>query len=81
MFVLPLDIHANGEEEPPALEAAFGELFTVLAPLAGDRDPVTLTETLWCALHGMAVLADSPLLRQDHREQRLDLLLDHLTQH
>jgi hypothetical protein len=59
MFVLPLDIQANEGEEPPPLEAAFGELFTVLAPFAGERDPVTLTETLWYALHGIAILADS----------------------
>jgi AcrR family transcriptional regulator len=77
MFVLPLDILWADDTEAADLEAAFGELLAAVRPLAGDRDPVTLTETIWSALHGLATLAHTHRLRPDHDRHRLELLLDH----
>jgi len=79
MFVMPIDVAFAVPGTPAAPRAAFAELLTALTPLAGDRDPETLGEVAWSALHGLATLARSNRLRASHQQARLDLLVDQLT--
>jgi AcrR family transcriptional regulator len=79
MFVMPTDLPFAAPGTPAAPRAAFAELLTALAPLAGDRDLETLGEVAWSALHGLATLASSNRLRASHQQARLDLLADQLT--
>ena len=78
MFVMPTDIPFGMPETPAAPRAAFDELLTALASLAGDRDLDTLGEVAWSALHGLAVLTRGNRLRPSHQQARLDLLVDQL---
>jgi AcrR family transcriptional regulator len=78
MFVMPTDIPFGMPEAPAAPRAAFAELLAALAPLAGNRDPETLSEVAWSALHGLAALARGSRLRASHQQARLDLLADQL---
>ena len=43
-------------EGPRELHAGFAELREAVTPLAGGRDPDTLAEVAWSALHGIATL-------------------------
>lgn len=79
MFVMPTDIPFGMPDTPAAPQAGFAELLAALAPLAGDRDPETLGEVAWSALHGLAALARGNRLRPSHQQARLDLLADQLT--
>src|SRR5260370_24661008 len=79
IFVMPIDLPFAVAGTPAAPRAAFAELLTALTPLAGDRDPGTLGEVAWSALHGLATLARSNRLRASHQQARLDLLVDQLT--
>jgi hypothetical protein len=79
MFVMPTDLPFAAPGTPAAPRAAFAELLTALAPLAGNRDLETLGEVAWSALHGLATLASSNRLRASHQQARLDLLADQLT--
>jgi AcrR family transcriptional regulator len=79
MFLLPIDLPFAVPGTPAAPRAAFAELLTALAPLAGDRDLETLGEVFWSALHGLASLARSNRLRASHQQARLELLADQLT--
>jgi len=56
----------------------FAELRAALAPLAGDRDPDTLTEVVWSTLHGLATLSQAGRLRPDFYDQRLAMVADQL---
>lgn len=77
MFTLGSSMRfADPDRTPAALHAGFGELRAALAPLAGDRDPDTLTEVVWSALHGLVTLARNGRLRADQHEQRLGMLVD-----
>jgi AcrR family transcriptional regulator len=78
MFVMPTDLPFAAPGTPAAPRAAFAELLTALAPLAGDRDLETLGEVAWSALHGLSTLASSNRLRASHQQARLDLLADQL---
>jgi hypothetical protein len=60
------------------LQAAFAELREAVAPLAGARDPETLAEVAWSALHGVATLTRTRRLRPDHHQARLTMLVDQL---
>lgn len=64
-----------GPNAPDVLKAGFAQLYAVFAPLAGDRDPETLTETGWAALHGLAVLGRDGRLRPGLQQDRLAILL------
>lgn len=65
-----------GPEALPVMKAAFGPLFAVFAPLAGeDQDPETLTETGWAALHGLATLDRGARLRPGLQAERLRILV------
>ena len=60
--------------EPPDLAAAFAELRTAVAAIAGDRDADTVTEVFWSALHGLTTLARSGRLRAGHDADRVNFL-------
>jgi hypothetical protein len=47
--------------------------------LAGNRDPDTLAEVVWSAMHGLASLARSGRLRPDFQDKRLAILVDLFT--
>ncbi|SER51530.1 transcriptional regulator, TetR family [Lentzea xinjiangensis] len=79
MFVQQVDIPFGTPEAPQELADAFGELLAAVEPVAGDRDPETLTEVFWSALHGIATLTHGKRLRPDHHEARLDLVLGALS--
>jgi hypothetical protein len=65
-------------EAPEELHAGFEELRESVTPLAGDRDPDTLTEVVWSALHGLATLTRAGRLRPDYHEARVAVMIDHL---
>lgn len=58
--------------------AAFAELRSAVAPLAGEADAETLTEVFWASLHGLVALHRSARMRADHQAARIDLLVDRL---
>jgi AcrR family transcriptional regulator len=65
-------------EAPRELQAAFAELREAVTPLAGGRDPDTLAEVAWSALHGVATLTRARRLRPDYHQARLTMLVDQL---
>jgi len=75
MFTQTVDLPFATPEAPPALREAFGELREVVRPLARDADLDTLTETIWCGLHGLLTLMRGGRLRREGHERRLALLL------
>lgn len=77
MFALATGLRfAHPDGTAAALQAAFGELRDTLAPIVGDRDPGTLTEVAWSALHGLVVLARDGRLREGAEQERLAVLVD-----
>jgi AcrR family transcriptional regulator len=78
MFTLNTELPFGRPETPRELQAAFGELAEAVTPLAGERDPDTLTEAAWSALHGVATLTRAHRLRPDHHQARLTMLADQL---
>ena len=77
MFTLSTEL-PFGPEAPRELQAAFAELAEAVTPLAGERDPDTLTEVVWSALHGVAALTRARRLRPDYQQARLTMLVDQL---
>jgi hypothetical protein len=43
--------------------------------VAGARDPDTLAEVVWAALHGLITLDRSGRLRPEFRDARIDILV------
>jgi AcrR family transcriptional regulator len=78
MFTLSTELPFGRPETPRELQAAFGELVEAITPLAGERDPDTLAEVAWSALHGVATLTRARRLRPDHHQARLTMLVDQL---
>jgi hypothetical protein len=74
MFTLNTELPFGRPETPRELQAAFGELAEAVTPLAGERDPDTLTEVAWSALHGIATLTRAHRLRPDNHQARLTML-------
>jgi AcrR family transcriptional regulator len=74
MFTLPF----GRSEAPRELQAAFAELVEAVTPVAGERDPDTLTEVAWSALHGVATLTRARRLRPEYQQARLTMLVDQL---
>jgi AcrR family transcriptional regulator len=79
MFTLSTELPFGQPEAPRELQAAFAELRETVAPLAGGRDPDTLTEIAWSALHGVATLTRAHRLRPNYHQARLTMLVDQLT--
>ena len=61
MFTLSTELPFGLPEAPRELQAAFAELREAVTPLAGGRDPDTLAEVAWSALHGVATLTRARL--------------------
>jgi len=78
MFTLKVDLRFGQSETPAPLHAAFLELLTALALLAGDRDVDTFTEVVWSALHGLATLSQAGRTRPGFYDQRLAMFVDEL---
>ena len=79
MFTLNTELPFGRPEAPRELQAAFAELREAVTPLAGGRDPDTLAEVAWSALHGVATLTRAPArLRPDSHQARLTMLVDQL---
>ncbi|MFI7638770.1 TetR/AcrR family transcriptional regulator [Nonomuraea sp. NPDC049400] len=79
MFVMPISIPFATEETPEELRAAFGEFVSALEPVAGKYHPGTFAEVVWAALHGLATLAHDRRIPAEQQQDRIDLLIDHLT--
>ncbi|MEV0675494.1 TetR/AcrR family transcriptional regulator [Actinosynnema sp. NPDC050436] len=75
MFVQRVEVPFGTSETPDELRAAFGEFMAAVTPVAGQRDPETLVEVFWSALHGLATLTAGHRLRPDHHRARLELVL------
>jgi AcrR family transcriptional regulator len=78
MFTLHTELPFGRPEGPRELHAGFAELRGAVTPLAGERDPDTLTEVAWSALHGVATLTRAHRLRPDYQQARLEMLVDQL---
>jgi AcrR family transcriptional regulator len=75
MFTHTVDLPFATPEAPAPLRDGFAVLHQVIAPLSGDDDPETLTETFWSSLHGLLTLMRSGRLRPDSHNRRLALLI------
>ena len=78
MFTLHTELPFGRPEGPRELHAGFAELRGAVTPLAGGRDPETLTEVVWSALHGIATLTRAHRLRPDSQQARLEMLVGQL---
>ncbi|WP_406121801.1 TetR/AcrR family transcriptional regulator [Streptomyces sp. NBC_00989] len=80
MFTHTVDLPFATPEAPAPLQAAFGEIFQAVEPIAAEGDDVgLLTETYWAGLHGLVTLMRSGRLPEGAHEQRLALLIAHFT--
>ena len=75
MFIRATTLPFAGEDTPPELNAGFEELRATVSPVAGTRDPATLTEVVWAALHGLITLDRGGRLRPDFRDARIEALV------
>ncbi|MGA9490729.1 MAG: TetR/AcrR family transcriptional regulator [Mycobacterium sp.] len=75
MFIRATTLRFAADDTPTELTTAFDELRAAVDMVAGGRDPDTLTEVVWAALHGLVTLDRSGRLRPDHRTARIDLLI------
>jgi AcrR family transcriptional regulator len=74
MFTRATTLRFAATDTPAELTGAFDELRAAVDMVAGGRDPDTLAEVLWAALHGLVTLGRSGRLRPDYRAARIDLL-------
>jgi AcrR family transcriptional regulator len=75
MFIRTTTLPFAAEDTPAELNAGFDELRAAVDTVAGTRDPDTLTEVVWAALHGLVTLDRSGRLRPDHHAERVDTLI------
>jgi AcrR family transcriptional regulator len=78
MFTKATILPFAAEDTPAQLNDAFDELRAAVNLVAGARDPDTLTEVVWAALHGLITLDRGGRLRPDYRDARVDLLISGL---
>ncbi|OBF10072.1 TetR/AcrR family transcriptional regulator [Mycobacterium sp. 852002-10029_SCH5224772] len=78
MFTRATTLPFAAADTPAELTEAFAELRAAVDLVAGLRDPDTLTEVVWAALHGLVSLGRSARLRPDHHAARVDILIDGL---
>lgn len=76
MFALPIDVPFASDETPSAPKAAFAALFDVLKPF--DEDPIVLSELVWAALHGLAVLRRGGRIPPEREPARIDTLVSQI---
>jgi len=79
MFTLATDLPFGRPEAPAQLHDAFDEIRKAVEPLAGSRDPETLTEIVWSSMHGLASLARAGRLRPDFHSKRMAIFVGLLT--
>jgi AcrR family transcriptional regulator len=75
MFTRASTLPFAADDTPAELSAAFGELRAAVDMVAGARDPDTLAEVVWAALHGLVTLDRSGRLRPEYRNARIDMLV------
>jgi AcrR family transcriptional regulator len=75
MFVRATTLAFAADDTPAELNNAFDELRAAVAMVAGERDPDTLAEVVWAALHGLITLDRSGRLRPDQHDARVDILI------
>jgi AcrR family transcriptional regulator len=76
MFTRATTLRFAAKDTPAELTTAFNELRAALDMVADGRDPDTLAEVFWAALHGLITLGRTGRLRPDHHAARIDLLID-----
>lgn len=76
MFSRATTLPFAATDSPAALTAAFAELRASVELIAGPRDPDTLTEVVWAALHGLVTLDRGARLRPKQHAARLDMLIN-----
>jgi AcrR family transcriptional regulator len=74
MFIRATRLAFAAEDTPAPLVEAFNELRAAIAAVSGERDPDTLTEVFWAALHGLTMLDRGGRLRPQHAGERIELL-------
>jgi AcrR family transcriptional regulator len=75
MFTLATDLPFARPEAPAPLKAGFSEIYGAVAPMAAGRDPGTLAEVAWSALHGVVTLNQAGRLAVGQQDDRLALLI------
>ena len=75
MFTRASTLPFAADDTPAELSAAFEELRAAVDMVAGTRDPDTLAEVVWAALHGLITLDRSGRLRPEYRDARVDILV------
>jgi AcrR family transcriptional regulator len=78
MFTRTTRLRFATDNAPSALSAAFSELHQAVIAVAHERDPDTLTEVFWSALHGLTTFDRAGRLRPGLEAERIDLLIAHL---
>ncbi|MET4780625.1 TetR/AcrR family transcriptional regulator [Glaciihabitans sp. UYNi722] len=76
MFTRVTRLSFGGDDAPPPLPAAYGELRAAVAMIAVERDIDILTEVLWAALHGLIMLGRNGRIRPDKFNERISRLID-----
>ena len=79
MFVRRTDLTFGTNETPAPLRAAFEAFHHATEPFAGAEHEA-LTELFWSTLHGLATLTQGHRLRPAYHEDRIDILIDLITQ-
>jgi AcrR family transcriptional regulator len=75
MFTRTTTLAFAAEDTPAELNASFAELRAAVEQVAGTRDPDTLAEVVWAALHGLITLDRAGRLRPDYHAERVDTLI------
>lgn len=73
MFTGRTSLRFAETDTPPELVAGFEQLRQAVDPIT--KDPDTLAEVFWAALHGLVSLGRSGRLRPDHERERVDALI------
>jgi len=76
MFTRCTQLRFAAADSPAPVAAAFAELRTAVAAIAGRRNADTLTEVMWASLHGLATLGRNQRLSPGHHTDRIDVLVD-----
>ena len=75
MFTRATTLPFAADDTPSELNNAFDELRAAVDMVAGARDPDTLAEVVWAALHGLITLNRGGRLRPDYRDARIEILV------
>lgn len=81
MFVRGTTLKFATDDVPAPVSAGFAELREGISAVAPDRDPDTLSEVFWAALHGLASLDRSARLRPQFAAERVRMLVEQIASH